>query len=165
MGSSPEGEHGQDLQRHCSLRMPNQAVTGIHVHSCFCPWLCPLGPSNLDPTGQEGATRLTGAFVCLVEMICVPVTLPSLLHCLPLLRRLAAGQRRPVEEAPFHFKVHPSRFRGAIGWPSNYSLKAEAHSGLAPGSVHLLFWSVGDLFTHRSRFLLPTNFAGIEEER
>lgn len=53
---------------------------------------------------QDGTTRLTGAFVYLVEAICVPVTLPSLLHCLPLLRRLAAGQR-PMEETPFHYKV------------------------------------------------------------
>lgn len=38
----------------------------------------------------------------------------------------------------------------------------ETHAGLAapsPGNrVHILFWSVGDLFTQRSRFLLHTHF-------
>lgn len=38
---------------------------------------------------------------------------------------------------------------------------AETQAGLAVSlprnSEHILFWSVGDLFTYRSRFLLPTN--------
>lgn len=71
--------------------------------------------------------------MCSVETICVPVTLLSLLHCLPLLRRLAAGQSWPVEEAPFQLEVcaapaqrsrrlgstpaHPV-WRPALTWPS-----------------------------------------------
>lgn len=44
------------------------------------------------------------------------------------------------------------------------SLPAPARPRSIP---HILFWSVGDLFTYRSRFLLPINFifVGIEEER
>lgn len=91
-----------------------------------------------------------GAFVCSLEL-CVPVTLPSLLHCLPLLRRRAAGPRRPRRETPFHAKFHPPP-----------APRFETHAGLAapsPGNrVHILFWSVGDLFTQRSRFLLHTHF-------
>lgn len=76
------------------------AVASAHRSACSGLQTCiPLRP------WQDGATRLTGAFVYLVEAICVPVTLPSLLHCLPLLRRLAAGQR-PMEETPFHYKVY-----------------------------------------------------------
>ena len=72
-----------------------------------------------------------GAFVCSLEM-CVPVTLLSFLHCLPLLRRLAAGPRRPRRETPFHAKVHLSP-----------APRFETHPGLAassPGnSVYILF--------------------------
>ncbi|NP_001373389.1 plasminogen activator inhibitor 1 isoform 1 precursor [Homo sapiens] len=77
-----------------------------------------------NPTGplQDGTTGLTGAFVCLVETISVPVTLPSLLYCLPPRRRLVTGQR-PVEETPFHLRVHcgtghPSPVQGCCRWQS-----------------------------------------------
>lgn len=91
-----------------------------------------------------------GASVCSLEL-CVPGTLLSLLHCLPLLRRLTAGPRKPRQETLFHAKVRPPP-----------APRFETHAGLAapsPGnSVHILFWSVGDLFTQRSRFLLHTHF-------
>ena len=41
-----------------------------------------------------------GAFVCSLEM-CVPVTLLSVLCCLPLLRSLAAGPEGQGEKHPF----------------------------------------------------------------
>ena len=103
------------------------------------------GPGRMAPQGLH-----EGAFVCSPEL-CVPVTLPSLLHCPPLLRRLTAGPRKPRQETLFHAKVHPPP-----------APRFETHAGLAapsPGnSVHILFWSVSDLFTQRSRFLLHTHF-------
>lgn len=102
--------------------------------------------------------------MCSVETICVPVTLLSLLHCLPLLRRLAAGQSWPVEEAPFQLEVcaAPAQRSHRLGrqhaCPPRVETRPDLAVSLPRNSVHLLFWSVGDLFTHRSRFLLPTNF-------
>lgn len=96
--------------------------------------------------------------MCLVDTICVPVTLLSLLHCLSLPRRLAAGQRRPVEETPFHLEACApgsavlQRDRACV------EIRPDLATSPPRNNVQILFSSVGDLFTHRSRFLLPTNF-------
>lgn len=67
-----------------------------------------------------------------------------------------------MAETLFHCKVGPSQLRGAVEGQSDCSPSAEIHPGLAVSlprnSEHILFQSVGDLFTYRSRFLLPTSF-------
>lgn len=112
-------------------------------------------------------------------MICVPVTLLSLSYCLPLLRRLATAQRRLRGEPPFHLKLHSA----AGHLPSSEGLQTGrdnahtfCHPHATPGPPEQgrvpppetvciqLFWSVGDLFTCRSRFLLPTSLT-MQEER
>lgn len=125
-----------------------------HSRSCFCPTLCPLGSSDWIPLWpwQDRTARLTGTPVCWVEMICVPVTLLSLLRCLPLLRGLAVAGPRPRQETPFGGKVRPPLASSEVRDPPGPGCS------LPRNSVYVLFWSVGDLFTWRSRLLLPTNF-------
>lgn len=69
--------------------------------------------------------------MCLAETICVPVTLLSLLHCLPLLRRLAAGQRRPVGEAPFEFEVCAAPALRSCGRVAHLPTRVETRPDLA----------------------------------
>jgi len=42
--------------------------------------------------------------------------------------------------------------------PPRVETRPDLAVSLPRNSVHMFFWSVGDLFTHRSGFLLPTNF-------
>ena len=89
--------------------------------------------------------------MCLLEIICVPVTLPSLLHCLATAEKAGCRPKK-------------ANGRNTLSCQGPSSPSSEARDPPRPGwplprnSVHILFWSVGDLFTQRSRFLLPTNF-------
>lgn len=128
---TPQWRPGERPPKHSSLTAPNRTgqLAGPPVQplppTVLPAWLFRPG-LPLRPL-QDGAARLTGASVRLAETICVPVTVPSLLHCLPAPRRLAAGRERPMEETPFRSKVRPSPAQMSCGlaeqlptlaWPS-----------------------------------------------
>lgn len=103
---TPQWDAGRDLWSTASWSSPNLTVKlSEPCVQLFLPfWVFRSGSPEALAGWHRKAYRRN----------CVPVTLPALLHCLPLLRRPASGQR-PMEETPFHWKIHPSPAQRCYG--------------------------------------------------
>lgn len=153
---TPQWRPWQGPRKHCSLKFSkSDCKTLSHVCSCFCPSLCLFGSSYLDRLRpwQNGTARLTEKTV--FQSRCPHSC--TVCHC-------CGGWRRARDQWKKHLFIARSTLlqcRGAVEQQSNCLPVAASHPGLAVSlprnSEHLLFRSVGDLFTYRSRFLLPTN--------
>lgn len=153
--NSPAETLGETSEAQCPEGLPTRLQNSQdHLRGCFSPSLCLFGSSDLDPPEAlaGGAARLTGRSFCVFARnnLCsghVAVTLA-----------LSAA----AEKAGCRPKKANGRNTLSCQGPSSPS--SEARDPPRPGcslprnSVHILFWSVGDLFTRRSSFLLPTNF-------
>lgn len=143
---------------HQTLKLYNRWCT------CFCPALCPSGSSDLDPTETlAGWHKVYGRFCVLgrndlcSSHVAVTLALSATAEEAGGGPKLASGRGTlsvgglccPSSEVPQ---------TGQHACPPRVETRPDLAVSLPRNSVHLLFWSVGDLFTHRSRFLLPTNF-------